>query len=102
MKYIISFINLDNGSTFTCEAFPCDGKTAEQSMKDCINHFIPSRCRLESIKQAELDGTEESIDEKELSEPEYLKDLRMEAIMKRSEYLHKVCAPAPFIPHSHY
>ena len=59
MKYVIIFENKSNGARLTYEAFPYDGRSAEENTIDCIKYNISNGNRLVSITPAELDGTEE-------------------------------------------
>ena len=61
MKYIIVF-NYPNGSSISCDAFPFDGRSAEESLVSCINYHIRQGYTVESISTAPLEGDEEPFD----------------------------------------
>ena len=63
MKYLIVFRNRSTDSEFTCEAFPYDGDTAEESLVSCINYFMSSgENTLVSVSTAPLTGDEVPFD----------------------------------------
>lgn len=62
MKYVVVFVDRLSGARFTCDAFPCNGQTAEQSLVECINYQASAGCRLVSVSTAPLDGDEVPFD----------------------------------------
>ena len=58
MKYIIVFRCTRSGAECTCEAFPFDGCSAEQSLVSCINYHVSAGYSLVSISTAPLVGDE--------------------------------------------